>query len=357
MAYDLSSLNVASLDFTQIKRSLIQFLKNQDDLKSLDFDNPASTTNMLMNVFATATAYNGIYAQYGYINSFATTATTLPSIMGIAANSSVLIEPTKCAKTTRTITTNATKLSAYSTFTATNPNNAQVIFYNVEEIAANTTASIQLYCGSVEEFTEFDYNTLSMPLPYYIDPDTITVNVTNTNTNTTVTWEKVDSVTKTSSGNQTHYAVLNGNLGYLVTVNIPTAQTITTDYKVVVTAIRSTGSAGNGAVINQRTNATFNTYDLPSGGVDLISVNKAKTQLRFKATGQERCVTLNDYKQAILNSGISGTDIEDNITVAAGSVPGQVKIYVTDLSSSDETPLLDYLYTKSLVGINLVYSL
>jgi len=357
MAYNLSDLNVASLDFTQIKNSLTAFLKEQPDLKDLDFSNSASATNMIVNIMATATAYNGVYAQYGYLNSFATTATTLPSILGIAANSSVLVEPTKCSKTTRTITVSGTSLAAYSTFTALNPNGTQVIFYNVESVGANTTDSIGLYCGSVETFTEFDYNTLSMPIPYYIDPETITLQVTNTNTGATVTWTKVDTISKVPTGNQTHYSVINGNLGYLVTTNIPTAQTITTDYKVTVTGIRSTGSVGNNSVLNARTNATFNTYDAPSNGVDLITVNKAKTQLRFKSTGQERCVTVNDYKNAILNSGIEGTDTESKITVSSGSIPGEVKIYVEDLSSTYQTSLLDYLYEKSLVGIKLVYSL
>jgi hypothetical protein len=357
MAYNLSQLNVASLDFSEIKSSLISFLKEQPDLKDLDFDNSASATNMLVNILSTATAYNGVYAQYGYLNSFATTATTLPSILGIAANSSVLVEPTKCSKTTRTVTVSGTTLTAYSTFTALNPNGTQVIFYNVESVGANTTDSIAFYCGSVETFTEFDYNTFSMPIPYYIDPETITLQVTNTNTGSTINWTKVDSISKVPLGNQTHYSVINGNLGYLVTTNIPTAQIVTTDSKVTVSGIRSTGSVGNNSIINGRTNATFNTYALPTGGVDVITVNKAKTQLRFKSTGQERCVTVNDYKNAILNSGIDGTETESKISVSSGSTPGQVKVYVQDLSSSYQTTLLDYLYEKSLVGINLVYSL
>lgn len=357
MAYNLSTLNVASLDFTRIKNSLISFLKEQNELKNIDFENPASTANMLMNVFATATAYNGIYAQYGYLNSFATTATTLPAVLGIASNSSVLVEPTKCAKTTRTITTAGATLAAYSAFTASNPNNVKLIFYNVETISPNTTSSISLYCGTVEEFTEFDYSTLSIPIPYYIDPETISVNVTDTNTNTTVAWKKIDSITKVPTGNQTHYSVINGNIGYIVTTNIPTAKTITTDSKVVVTGIRSSGLLGNNSVISTTSGVSFNTYDLPSGGYDVITVNKAKSQLKFKATSQERCVTVNDYKQAILNSGINGTEDESKILVSSGSIPGQVKIYVTNLEANNQNNLLNYLYEKSLVGIQLVYSL
>jgi hypothetical protein len=93
MSYQLKNLNVASLDFSDIRTSLIKFFKEQPDLADIDFENNASAANMLINILATATAYNGIYAQFGYVNSFATTTTLMQSILGIAANSSVLIAP------------------------------------------------------------------------------------------------------------------------------------------------------------------------------------------------------------------------------------------------------------------------
>lgn len=357
MAYNLQNLDVASLDFTNIKNSLINFFKEQPDLKDLDYNNSASTVNMIINILATATAYNGVYAQYGYLNSFATTATTVQAILGIASNSSVLLEPTKTAKTVRTITAAGVTLESYTAFNAITPNGAKIQFYNIEEVARNQTVSTALYAGSVESFTEFDYTTLSIPIPYYIDPSTITVEVTDTNTATTTTWQKVDTVTKITSGNQTHYSIINGNIGYLVTTNIPTAQKITTQYKVLVTGVRSNGSSGNNAIIESNTNVTFHTYDLPFDGYDLITVGQAKSKLKFKSTGQERCVTLNDYKNAILNSDISGTSDESKITVQAGAIPGEIKIYVEDLSANNQTQLLNYLYELSIVGLNIVYSL
>jgi hypothetical protein len=358
MAYNLQSLNVASLDFTEIKSSLTNFLKQQTDLSDLDFDNNASAVNMLINILATATAYNGVYSQYGYLNSFATTTTTLQSLLGIASNNSVLLEPTKTAFSTRTITTAAgSTLAAYTAFTAISPNGSELFFYNKDAVPANTTAAVTLYCGTVISYTEFDYDTQSIDVPYTIDPDTLTFEVTNITTGSKEIWTRVTDISKANTGNEKHYAVINSNLGYTLTTNIPTAQQITTQYTVVVTGIISSGSAGNSSIIQQKTGVTFNTQSIPSNGYDTFSLAEAKTQLKFKAIGRERCVTINDYKNAIMDSGLSYTDTESNITVQNGDVPGQVKVYVAGMGLNDQAILLFYLSARSLVGIQVTYGL
>lgn len=358
MAYNLQSLNVASLDFTEIKSSLTNFLKQQTDLSDLDFDNNASAINMLINILATATAYNGVYSQYGYLNSFATTTTTLQSLMGIASNNSVLLEPTKTAFSTRTITTAAgSTLDAYTAFNAISPNGSELFFYNKNSVPANTSASVTLYCGTVITYTEYDYETQSIDIPYTIDPDTLTFEVTNVSTGAKETWTRVTDISKANTGNEKHYAVVNSNLGYTLTTNIPTAQQITTQYTVLVTGIISNGSAGNSAVIQQRTGVTFNTQAIPSYGYDTFSLAEAKTQLKFKAVGRERCVTINDYENAIMDSGLPYTSTASNITVQNGSVPGQVKVYVAGMTLNDQAVLLSYLSAISLVGIEVTYGL
>jgi len=311
---------------------------------------------MLINILATATAYNGIYAQYGYLNSFSTTATTLNGLLGIASNSSVLLEPTKTASCVRTLTVAGTTLESYTAFTAITTKGSQVYFYNKESINSNSSKSIKFYSGNVVIYTEYDYTTNSIEIPYTVDPETITFEVTDTNTNLTETWTQVSSISKVSTSNNKHYCVINGNQGYILTTNIPTAKNITTQYKVTITAIQSNGTSGNSATINAPSYVLFGTTDLPSGGYDLLSVSQAKTKLKFKASSTERCVTIADYKNAILNSGISGTDDITKIFVSS-SLLGEVKVYVTGLSASLQSALLTYLSDKTPAGISVKYSL
>lgn len=358
MAYDIKNLNVASLDFDDIKSSLISFLEKQQDLKDLDYRNDASAINLLLNILATVTAYNGVYAQYGYINSFATTTTLLESLLGIASNNSILLTPTLSASSGRTVTTtNGVTLGEYSTFTGRSPNGADVLFFNTESIPANKSKSITLYSGSgIVNYTGYNYETQSCEVPYSVNPETINFYETDIATNVTTKWTRVDKTSTTNTSNNTHYTVINGPRGYIVTNNFKTAKPITTSSKIVIKTITSNGDDANSSTIFPAPNTSFGTTELPKGGYDLITVNRAKATVLFKGTGQDRCVTVNDYKNAIMSSGISGTENLEKITVVNGSYPGQVKIYVSDLSILASEQLMDYLANKIPAGISIIYS-
>jgi hypothetical protein len=358
MTYNINNLNVASLDFDDIKTSLIEFLESQSDLSNLDFRNEASSVNLLLNILSTATAYNGVYAQYGFTNSFATTATVLEALLGIAANCSVILAPTKSAVSNRTVNAiNGVTLSPYTTFTSRATNGSDEFFFNVEQIDANTSKTIKLYSGlDVVTYTNYNYENQSCEIPYTVNPDTISFYETVINTNVTTEWTRVNKSSTAITGNNTHFTVINGPRGYIVTNNSPSARTITTASKVAIKAITSSGGVGNNAVISPAANTSFGTSELPSGGYDLISVSRAKSSILFKTTGQERCVTADDYKNAILSSGISGTEDRDLITIQNGTYPGSVKIYVENLGSSQQEELIDYLSDKIPVGITIEYS-
>ena len=358
MTYQLQNLDVSSLDFDDIKTSLISFFKDQPELSDLDYDNPASTTNLLINMLATVTAYNGVYSQFGYVNSFATTTTLLQSLLGIAANSSVLIAPDQSATTTGTITTGTTSLTEYSTFQATATNGGYLYFFNTDAVAANTNTTLTLYSGTqVVNYTNYDYKTQSCQLPYSVDPRTIKFYVAPLNSSTITTWTRVDKSATTKTGNNTAYTVINGPEGYIVTNNLPSSQTITTASTVLIKAVVSNGSLGNNATISQRSDVSFIANTTPSGGYDQITVPQARYKLLFNGTGQDRCVTINDYVNAILSSGISGTDDSSLITVQNDVSPGSIKIYVQNLNSTGQTSLMEYLNGKAVAGINLTYSL
>lgn len=356
MTYQLKNLNVASLDFEDIKSSLTTFLEQQSDLKDLDFKNPASAVNMLLNILSTVTAYNGIYAQLGFANSFATTASVMESVLGIAANSSVVVAPVQSARVNRTITTGGITLDAYSTFSALSANGGDLFFFTTDEVPANSSRSVNLYSGTeVVSFTNYDYDIQGTQLPFTIDPDSVSMYETVISTGQIIKWTRVDKWATTQTNNNTHFTVVNSPTGYLVTNNFNTAREVTTASVITIQAVVSNGALGNSATLYNRNDATFGTNELPSGGYNLISVDEAKAKLLFKATGQERCVTVNDYINAILSSGVAGTSTEANITVANDIYPGQVKIYVNGLSSSNIEPLMSILRQKAPAGINVVY--
>jgi hypothetical protein len=356
MSLNFKNLNVASLDYNEIIQSLKEFLKSEPTLKDLDYDSEASAVNMLLNIMATTTAYNGIYAQMGYKESFLSTATMLSSIMGLASNSSVLIEAKKSASTTRNIIVYGTTLDAYTPFYATSTKGTDLVFFNTEDVSANTTATITLYGGTeVIQYGDWDFNSQSMTLPLEVDPNTITLTIVDTAGNLTQ-WEKVDKSNPavTSTGN--YFTVLNTVNGYLVTANLPESNSITTDYTVYCRAVISNGSDGNEATLDLTNNyAGFLTVTTPTGGYNTLSASVAKSKVNFEATSQHRCVTLNDFKNAIMVSSIISTT-ENNITVANADQPSTVKIYVNGATESQINQLMTYLGELAVAGTNLIYS-
>ena len=355
MSFNFKTLNVASLDYSDIVISLRNFFKQEPTLKDFDWDNDASAVNMFIGILATATAYNGVYSQFGYKESFLSTANLLSSVVGHASNSSILLEVKKSAKSTRNISVGASGLQSYTAFPAVAPDGTDTFFYNLESFAANTSGEVNLYCGvQVLQETEWDFNSSSMVLPLTVDPETIKL-YSVSSIGDLIEWTRVTKSESSVSGGQYYFTVLNTTNGYLVTTNLPESFVLTTDYTVYAKAVISNGSAGNSSTISSVDGVTFLTSSTPSGGYEDISVNYAKSKVKFLATSQNRCVTIQDYILAIQNSGISGTEDEDSITVQSGDQPGVIKVYVDNLSTSSANDLIVYLGTLSVAVTNLIY--
>lgn len=357
MTLQFKNLNVASLDYTSIVTSIKSFLKSEPTLSNIDFDNNASAASMLVDILATATAYNGVYSQFGYKECFLSTASLLPSIVGAASNASVLLEVKKSASSTLNVQTAGTALEDYTPFNGTATDGSSILFFNTQRVPASSAQTITLYSGtSVGQYTNWDYTSNSMTLPLTIDPETISFYMVD-NIGVETKWTKVDKSNTANSSGQYYFTVLNTSNGYLVTTNLPESFSITTAYTVYCKAVISNGAKGNQGSISAISGLTFLTTDTPDGGYDYLLPETAKAKVQFAATSQHRCVTLDDYEKAILNSNIGGITQSSDITVAnSTTAPCTVNVYVNGLSSSDSTTLVSYLSDRAVAGINVVYS-
>lgn len=359
MAYNTKNLNVASLDFTDIVSSLTSFLEKQPNLTNVDFRNPASAANMLVNILATATAYNGAYAYFGFNESFKISAQNLESFSGLASNESILLPFTQSASTTTTISATSSVL-AYTPFTATAADGTKILFFNTVAIPAGT-GSYTLYAGTQQVvYTDYNFEGQYIKLPLSVDPRTITFEVTDIANGTTKAWVRVDrgeEATLSSTGIAGNYfTVINGADGYIVTNNFVNSNEIDLGYRVEVFAVQTNGAIGNGATINPLSSTTFINLPSPSGGYDTINVEQARSTVLFNGNGRRRWVTPNDIKQYIISLGY--TDDIDLITVQNGANPGSIKVYVdAGLTPTQQTQLLEQLTAVGPAGISITYSL
>jgi hypothetical protein len=357
MTYNLKSLNVASLDFENIMDSLTSFLEVQPGLTDISFRDEASTANLLLRTLATATAYNGVYAQFGFTESFLSTATLLESIVSIASNHSVLVPLTQSASV-RVIA--QSYIREYEGFAATSTSGANLKFYPLDLVDGSLSPiETYLYSGSsVETYSNYDHVSQSIILPYNIDPNTISFYVipNSLDKSEKVKWTRVSKGNTTTSINNNFFTVTHGSNGYLVTNNFANAATVPTSESVLVRAIISNGKAGNGGTVVDPS-GLLSSIGSASGGYDTISVDTARAKVLFNANGQDRCVTLKDFEKAILSSSIGGTEDSTLITVRNGDTPGTVNVYVTGLSSDNQTLLIDYLQSRTIAGIGVVYAI
>lgn len=357
MTYNLKTLNVASLDFEDIKNSLISFLEIQPGLTDVDFRNQASTANLLINILSTATAYNGIYSQFGFTESFLSTATLLESVISIASNHSIVVPLVKSASVK--VSTRA-QLQDYQSYAATATDGSNVNFFVINGTPAGMTNAeeIYLYAGSgVQTFSNYDFTSQSIILPYNIDPDTISFYVLNDSTDkiNKIKWTRVSKGNMTTNANNNYFTVTNSANGYLVTNNFANAATVPTSKSVIVRAVTANGTSGNNAVLSDPA-SNFDLIGTPGGGYNTISVDTAKAKLLFELN-YDRCVTLKDFSNAIVGSGIVGTSDPDMVYVRNGDIPGSVNVYVTDISAGSQAALMEYLEAKIIAGIQVVYGL
>ena len=358
MTYNLKTLNVASLDFEDIKNSLISFLEIQPGLTDVDFRNQASTANLLINILSTATAYNGIYSQFGFTESFLSTATLLESVISIASNHSIVVPLVKSASVK--VSTRA-YLEDYQSYAATATDGSNVNFFviNGTPFGGLTSAEeLYLYAGSgVQTFSNYDFTSQSILLPYNIDPDTISFYVIPDSLNKAekVKWTRVSKGNMTTNADNNYFTVTNSANGYLVTTNFANAATIPTSKSVIVRAVTANGTSGNNAVLADPA-GNFDLIGTPGGGYNTISLDTAKAKLLFELN-YDRCVTLKDFSNAIVGSGIEGTSDPDLVSVRNGDIPGSVNVYVTDISTGSQAALMEYLEAKAIAGIQVVYGL
>ena len=142
--------------------------------------------------------------------------------------------------------------------------------------------------------------------------------------------------------------------GYLVTNNFANSSTVSSEKSVFAKAVVSNGTAGNSATINDPS-GYFDVLYTASAGYNRLTVDTAKAKMLFDLS-YGRCTTLKDFTNAIVGSGIPGTETESLVSVRNGDVPGTVNVYVSGLGSVNQSLLMDYLQPKVLAGMQVLYA-
>lgn len=349
--FDLSTLNVASLNVDTIKQNLITFLKQYPEFTDYDLSNPSSASGLFLSILAANTAYNGFYLQQALTNAFISSATNKKSLLLLASNLGILVKDSTSSRTTVTLSnTGSSALPQYSVFNATSSNGTQISMYNAEEIPAGSEFTTELIAGyGLTEFGNFDLVTQSLTISYEYDPTTIVVTVNDE------VWTRVDSTTNVE--NTKIYSIINSIDGYVVTTNIQNSEGIQNDDKIIITAIKSTGNSVSDITISSSpTNIVVTGVAGTVIGQASRSVDLLKTFVVNTVNCKNRLVTEQDYKDAVVlwlgDNDITVTD--DDVSVTSPDI-GTVRVYVSGVSGELQGNLVSYLNGIKMAGISVEF--
>ena len=374
-----SEFMVANLDFDTIKSNLKNYLSSQSLFSDFNFE--GSNMNVLLDILAYNTHYNGVYLNHVASEMFLDSAQIRDSVYSHAKLLNYL--PTSYSSSVAYVDVTITPddsphsidIPRLTEFTTTVGDNTYTFSTNSSITAHSnnsyTASNVAIYEG--ELVTEY-YATNSTSNTFYIhnfdvDSSSITVNVRASNTDTTNTeWTRANSLFDITSTSNVFFLQAAANGSYELVFGNDTFGRKLTDGNIVEATYRvSSGSDPDGA--NSFTSASaISGYSTVAANIQIRSAGGATSQtlddIKFAApralATQERAVTANDYKILVQNKFTDITDM--NVYGGDEADPPQFGKVVMVASSNtyDTLPefrkqqIIDFINPKSPLTIEPV---
>lgn len=334
-----NNIQLGSLEFNEIKTSIISFLQEQDILK--DYDYAGSAIQTLVDVLSYNTLYYGHYANMVANEMFLDTAQREESLISLVKPLGYVIPGRTSAKAVMFLRgarnlddTYSDFLPRYTRFVGRNNQGVSYNFYNIEPISL---IADQADAGEAI-FTLVEGKSLVKETPIIIDEitqksfihgidvdiSTIRVEVLN---NDTVEWEEWERQSNTATGlDETSkvywlerselgfFVVFGGNLGAITSDLI--GKSLTQNDQVRVSYLKSSGNDGNGVgafSIQDWTADSNQTLALGENGSDSPNLEAIRFFAPKWFAAQDRAVTISDARAMLSEQGF-GMDVSDPYT-------------------------------------------
>lgn len=302
----------ASLDFDDIKANLKAYLKDQDTFSDYDFDGAAMS--VLLDVLAYNTHYSALHTNLAINEAFLDSASKRSSVVSKAKELGYVPSSAKCAEAVISINSSQPitilKHSAFTSHTTT----SDYVFYTTQEhtlsyiSAGNYVAhDVVLRQGTPLKYTyTYALGTKILIPNANVDISTLEVTVSQSTSSSSVVYNNASSMVGLD-GNSTIYFVkeLENQTYELEFGDGVIGKALELGSIININYFTTSGSIGNNvrafSYSGPATSATlFVTVTQPSvGGKDLESIQSIKWNAPRSYTAQNRCVTIDDYKNII----------------------------------------------------------
>lgn len=382
---------LGNLEFSQIKTSLTDYLRNQSIFTGYNFE--GSAMQSLIDLLSYNTFYYAYYANMINAEAFLDSAQKEDSLISLCKPLGYTVPSKTSARATITVSgaTPATGITAGTLFTTNDADGIAYNFYNLDYTPLTEGNSQQFYIYEGSQYVEFDaiptfdYDSQKIVLAVEdFDLSTLKVTITETideTTTLTTDWTKLDNVGYVSQINDNIYFVERTSTGFAILFGTANSlgRTIDTSVtKILIRYLKTSGSAGNNLSIftcPSLSSSSVLTETSSQGGKDKPNLDAIRFVAPKYFASQERAVTVNDYKALLIEAGYFTDDTEFNVFGGQDLSPARFgRVFITTnnpLSDSviDEfitfvkersviTVLPEYVVSNSLrLAVDIFYSL
>jgi hypothetical protein len=370
MATNTTPTTLGSLEFSQIKQSLTDYLKNQSIFAGYNFEGSAIQT--MIDLMAYNTFYYAYYANMINAEAFLDSAQKEDSIISLCKPLGYTVPSRTAAKALISVSELSTNndIPAGTRFTTSNSDGVNYSFYNLDKISVVDGLTDQFYVYEASKYVlfdalpTFDFESQKVTIAdENFDISSIEVTITETLDEVTTleeVWTSVGNVGYTSRVDENIYFIERTSNGFAILFGSENSVGRAIDgniSKIMIRYITTNGAEGNNLSL-------FRVPSLTGTVTTVISSSGGKTNLdldlvRFVApkwfAAQERAVTVNDYKALLLQTGYFGSDKQFNVFGGQDLEPPKYgRVFVTsNLSSTDErvSEIINFLKDKSVITV------
>ena len=348
--------NLTKLNFTDIKQSLTDFLKNQSIFVGYNLE--GSVIQTLIDLLSYNTYYYAFYSNMMSNELFLDTVTRIESLVSLVKPLGYTVPGRKSSSTTLKLSSANPSMPRYSLFIAADDSGSYYKFYNTDIISSNGEVDVLVTEGyelvSEKDITSlFDFTKQKYILDEEnVDISTIRIEVKLSNQD----WVEWTNVNFFPNNEGTIFYI--ERMGKIFTIELGKynnlGKSLTEGDSIRISYLLSSGSAAND--LFQFSQATFDVaqvYALTSGGNNGPDFDTIKFAAPKVFSAQERAVTKQDYIGLLIkNNYISNIN---KVAIYGGDEiypPKYGRVFISFLDGTfSRSEILSYLRDKNMLTV------
>lgn len=353
----MTSPDLSKLNFSDIKTSLTDYLKNQSLFVGYNFEGSALQT--IVDLLAYNTYYYAFYSSMITNELFLDSAKRAASIVSLVKPLGYTIPGLKSSTASITLDTTETTIPAYSLINGVLSDGRYYSFYNTVDATVSGGSVTFIVTEAHTAVVNYDITELiDLTTQVYtldngdVDISTIVVEVSASN-GPFKKWVNVNYFPNTDS--QIYYIEREGN-DFLIQFGIANnlGKSLLSTDRIRVSYLRSSGSVANGISAFSSSLGTISINEQSAGGLDGPDVNLVKFAAPKIFSAQDRAVTKNDYYGLLIRNGHI-TDTNDVIIYGGEDIfppkYGRVFISYKQKPELTTTAIMNFLKEKCTLSV------